>query len=256
MNKSILLGLMILSVQFLSAQTKENEFNDSDIVFTSAQISPKFTEGTNGWRDFLVNNLNTTVPAKNGARAGKYTVIISYVVDKDGNVKNVSANNNPGYGMAEEAIRIIKNSPKWIPASQNGYQVAFRSRQAITFVVGETSATEGNVYGNRKFPSVQIEAEFPGGRDGWKNYLERNLNISVASSNGAPPGRYSVTIDFLVANDGHIVEANALNNPGYGTAEEALRMLKRSPNWKPAVQNGVNVAYRGRQVITFVVSNQ
>ena len=245
---------MILSVQFLSAQTKENELNDSDIVFTSAQISPKFTEGTNGWRDYLVNNLNTTVPAKNGARTGKYTVIISFVVDKNGNVKSVSANNSPGYGMAEEAIRIIKNSPKWIPASQNGYNVAFQCRQAISFVVGETSASGGNVYGERTFTSVQIEAEFPGGRDGWKNYLERNLNSNLPSSNGAPPGRYTVNLDFLVASDGHIVEVNALNNPGFGTAEEAIRILKRSPNWKPAVQNGVNVAYRGRQSITFVVS--
>ncbi len=255
MKKILLLNLFILSILGLLAQNKDNELNDSDIVFTSAQISPKFTEGTNGWRDYLVNNLNTTVPAKNGARTGKYTVIISFVVDKNGNIKSVSANNSPGYGMAEEAIRLIKTSPKWIPASQNGYNVAFRCRQAITFVVGETSATEGNVNGEKKFTSVQIEAEFPGGRDGWKNYLDRNLNSTVASSNGAPTGRYSVIVDFLVASDGHIVEVNTLNNPGYGTAEEALRILKRSPNWKPAVQNGVNVAYRGRQTITFVVSN-
>lgn len=254
MKKVILLSLFVTFVMFLSAQSNNNILNDdSDKVFISAQVSPKFTEGSNGWRDYLVNNLNTTVPAKNGARAGKYTVIISFVIDKDGNVKNVSALNSPGYGMAEEAIRIIKNSPKWIPASQNGYNVAFRSKQAITFVVGETG-NEGSIYGERTFTSVQIEAEFPGGRDGWRLYLERNLNSSLPSNNGAPPGRYTVNVDFLVASDGHIAEANALNNPGYGTAEEALRILKRSPSWKPAVQNGVNVAYRGRQSITFVVS--
>ena len=93
---------------------------------------------------------------KNGPNNGKYTFIISFIIDKDGNVKNVSAVNSPGFGMAEEGIRLIKNSPKWIAASQNGFKVAFRNRQEITFVVGENSVTEGNVMWIELLPLVKL----------------------------------------------------------------------------------------------------
>jgi len=45
-----------------------------------------------------------------------------------------------------------------------------------------------------------------------------------------------------------------MNDPGYGTAEEAVRVIKNSPSWIPAVQNNKNVNYRQKQNITFQVS--
>ncbi|MEY3507070.1 MAG: hypothetical protein RIR44_302, partial [Bacteroidota bacterium] len=38
--------------------------------------------------------------------------------------------------------------------------------------------------------------------------------------------------------------------------EEAVRVIKKGPSWKPAVQNGRNVIYRHRQSITFMVSEE
>ena len=62
-------------------------------------------------------------------------MINAFVVDKEGNITNVKAENNPGYGTMEEAIRVLKNGPKWVPASQNGENVIYRQRQAIVFGV-------------------------------------------------------------------------------------------------------------------------
>jgi protein TonB len=56
-------------------------------------------------------------------------------VCEEGNITNVKAENNPGYGTMEEAIRVLKNGPKWVPASQNGENVIYRQRQAIVFGV-------------------------------------------------------------------------------------------------------------------------
>jgi len=55
---------------------------------------------------------------------------------------------------------------------------------------------------------------------------------------------------------GGISEVKAENDPGYGTKDEAVRVIKRGPNWKPAVQNGRNVIYRHKQSITFMVSEE
>ena len=103
---------------------------------------------------------------------------------------------------------------------------------------------------------VQIPAEFPGGLPAWAKYLERNLNRDLPVDNGAPPGKYTVIVSFIVDKNGGISEVQAENDPGYGTKEEAVRVIKKGPSWKPAVQNGRNVIYRHRQSITFMVSEE
>jgi protein TonB len=109
---------------------------------------------------------------------------------------------------------------------------------------------------DKEFKTVQIEAKFPGGAGAWQKYLERNLNSNVPVDNGAPPGNYTVVVSFLVDKSGNISEVQALNDPGYGTAAEAVRVIKKGPAWTPAVQNGRNVIYRQKQSITFQVSEQ
>ncbi len=101
---------------------------------------------------------------------------------------------------------------------------------------------------------VQIEAKFPGGLGAWQKYLERNLNINVPVDNGAAAGNYAVVVSFVVDKDGNISDVQALNDPGFGTAQEAIRVIKKSKQWTPALQNGRNVTYRQKQSITFVVS--
>jgi len=107
---------------------------------------------------------------------------------------------------------------------------------------------------DKEFKTVQIEAKFPGGNSAWQKYLERNLNSNVPVDNGAPPANYTVIVSFLVDKQGNISEVQALNDPGYGTAQEAVRVIKKGPAWTPAVQNGRNVIYRQKQSITFQVS--
>ena len=103
---------------------------------------------------------------------------------------------------------------------------------------------------------VQIPAEFPGGIKGWSKYLERNLNSSLPVDNGAPSGRYTVVVSFTVNKAGVISDVVAENDPGYGTKNEAIRVIAKGPNWKPAVQNGRNVIYRHKQSITFLVADE
>lgn len=104
------------------------------------------------------------------------------------------------------------------------------------------------------FTVVQIAAEFPGGVTAWQKYLERNLNRDLPVDQGAPSGKYTVTVSFIVDKTGRISDVKAENNPGFGTADEAIRVIKKGPNWKPAVQNGKNVIYRHKQNITFFVA--
>jgi len=103
-------------------------------IFTVVEIDAKFI---GNWEKFLLKNLNANIPVDNGAPAGRYKVIIQFVVDKEGNVSDIKALTNYGYGMEQEAIRVLKRASKWEPAFQNNTHVKAYRMQPITFEVME-----------------------------------------------------------------------------------------------------------------------
>lgn len=115
-------------------KSKENELDED---FKSVQIAAEFPGGIKEWQRFLERNLNSDLPTENGAPTGVYTVTVSFVVDTEGKVSDVKAENDPGYGTKDEAIRVIRKGPKWVPANQNGRPVVYRHKQMITFKVTE-----------------------------------------------------------------------------------------------------------------------
>ena len=117
---------------FVEAPKQEEDY---DHIFTVVQIAAEFPGGAAAWQKYLTRNLNSDIPVQNGAPAGKYTVYVTFTVDKTGVISDVQAENDPGYGTKEEAIKVIKKGPNWIAAVQNSRKVIYRHKQGITFVV-------------------------------------------------------------------------------------------------------------------------
>jgi protein TonB len=110
---------------------------EEDKIFTKVEIEAEYPGGTGAWRKFLERNLNGGVATDNSAPAGTYTVVVRFIVAKDGSVSEITPETSVGYGMEQEAVRAIKKAPKWMPAQQNGNIVKAYRRQPITFVVSE-----------------------------------------------------------------------------------------------------------------------
>ena len=104
-------------------------------IFTKVEVEAGFQGGEEAWRNYLRNTMNANKPVENGAGGGKYTVIVKFVVSKDGSLSDIKCENDPGFGMCEEAVRVIKKTKNWIPAIQNGQHVNAYRRQPITFLV-------------------------------------------------------------------------------------------------------------------------
>ncbi len=98
---------------------------------------PQFPGGEEALAKYLDQNLNHKLPQERGGPEGKYTVVLSFLVEEDGTVSNVQARNDPGFGTAEEAIRVIKNGPNWIPAERDGKKGNYLKRMSIEFVVSK-----------------------------------------------------------------------------------------------------------------------
>ena len=129
-------GVILIITKDNSSPTATNT-NDSDdnIIFEKTEVEPSFPGGAAAWQQFLSKNINAAVPVKKAAPAGAYTVWVQFIVDKEGNISNIRALTGHGFGMEEECIRLMKQSPQWIPAVQNGHKVKAYRKQPITFVV-------------------------------------------------------------------------------------------------------------------------
>lgn len=87
-------------------------------IYTKVQIKSAFSGGDSSWIQSLEHTLNQSIPYRNGAKAGKHIVSVSFVVDKEGNIAEVGCLNDPGYGMADEVLLAIRKKPKWHTSSQ------------------------------------------------------------------------------------------------------------------------------------------
>ncbi|HVG41821.1 MAG TPA: hypothetical protein VM888_09440, partial [Chitinophagaceae bacterium] len=77
-------------------QIIEEKKEDPNEVFTKVEVEASYA---GDWPSFLRRNLNPDVPAQNGAPPGSYTVVIQFIVDKEGNVSDIKPVTSHGHGM-------------------------------------------------------------------------------------------------------------------------------------------------------------
>ncbi len=90
--------------------------------------------------------------------------------------------------------------------------------------------------------TVEVMPQFPGGDAAWSKFLQRNLRYPAQASEAHAQGKVYVT--FVVEKDGHLSDMQVLRGVGFGLDDEAMRVLKLVPPWKPGIQNGRPVRVR------------
>jgi len=104
------------------------------------------------------------------------------------------------------------------------------------------------------FTKVKREATFFSGEQGWQAFLARTLKPNTPIKHKAPPGEYTVVVQFIVDTDGKLTDIKPLTAHGYGMEDEVVRVIKKSPRWSPAlIEKGVKVKAYRKQPVSFVV---
>src|SRR5690606_32579163 len=86
---------------------------------------------------------------------------------------------------------------------------------------------------NKIYTAVEVRPDFPGGMTQFYKYVEKNYRVPEGEElNGR------IMVQFVVEKDGSLTDIKVVRDLGYGTGKEAERMLKKSPKWKPGIQNG------------------
>jgi len=100
------------------------------------------------------------------------------------------------------------------------------------------------------FITVEIMPSFPGGEDALSRFLQRNIRYPHMAQENGIEGR--IFVQFIIDPEGKVSEVQTVGaHKGGGLEEEAIRVVKLMPNWKPGRQSGRNVSVRYNLPIGF-----
>ncbi|MBR0122947.1 MAG: TonB family protein [Bacteroidales bacterium] len=103
---------------------------NNDSIYQQVDVMPEFPGGEKAMMQFVVDNVTYPQSAKDKNIQGK--VYVSFVVEKDGSVDQVKVMRSIGGGCDEEAVRVVKAMPKWVPGKKDGKNV--RVNYVLPFV--------------------------------------------------------------------------------------------------------------------------
>lgn len=124
-NQILLFGLIltgILTLESCEAPTKPLMF---------VEQMPTFPGGDQALQEYLYKNIRYPAAARENGIEG--TVVLQFVVGSDGSISEIKTLRDVRGGCTDEAIRVVKNMPKWNAGKQNGNAVPVYFNLPVTF---------------------------------------------------------------------------------------------------------------------------
>jgi periplasmic protein TonB len=111
----------------------EEEEVEEETIFTIVEDEPEFPGGPSALMQYLQSNLKYPTMAREAGIQG--TVFVTFVVERDGSITDVRILRGVGGGLDEEAVRVVRNMPKWKAGRQRGQSVRVQFNLPIRFVL-------------------------------------------------------------------------------------------------------------------------
>ena len=119
--------------EFVQVRVVQVEEISEEVIFTVVEEWPSFPGGEEARLRFLSENIRYPQMAREAGIQG--TVFLTFVVERDGSVTDVRIVRGIGGGCDEEAIRVVRNMPRWTPGRQRGQPVRVQFNMPIRFVL-------------------------------------------------------------------------------------------------------------------------
>jgi len=101
------------------------------------------------------------------------------------------------------------------------------------------------------FVELEVQPDFPGGMDKFYKYLSKAIRYPAMAQENGIQGK--VFLSFIIEKNGSLTDIKVEKKLGYGTDEEAVRVLNGSPKWMPGIQNGKAVRVKYNIPINFAL---
>lgn len=119
------------SYQQITMRLNNGKIIRTDSVYFVAETMPQFKSGANDIIKYLHDNIRYPAKAMENKISG--TVLLSFIVSRDGSLTNIRIERGLGVELNVEAIRLIKAMPKWTPGKMKGKPVRVHYTMPIKF---------------------------------------------------------------------------------------------------------------------------
>ena len=120
------------SVSSMTRSNNEKMKKDEMGYYNYTEVLPEYNGGQHALESYINENIEYPQDAIDNSVEG--TVHVQFVVDEKGHVSDVkTAGNKIGYGLEEEAVRVVSNMPKWSPGQVKGKYVKTRRTLPIIY---------------------------------------------------------------------------------------------------------------------------
>jgi protein TonB len=115
------------------------------------------------------------------------------------------------------------------------------------------ATAEEEIVEDEIFVIVEQVPEYPGGDEARLNFLRNNIKYPQMAREAGIQG--TVFVNFTVEKDGSITQVKIARGIGGGCDEEAIRVTKMMPKWKPGKQRGKEVRVSYNMPIKFTLQD-
>ena len=242
--KKLVLLLMTLTITLL---LPKSTIQAQDETFVVVENMPQFPGGRQALQKYIAKNIKYPKRAQQEKAEGK--VFVNFVVDKQGNVKNVKIIKGAQIDLNNEAIRVIKSLPKWKPGTQKRKPVNVSYTVPISFSLNNNSIEVNNsnvttykITKNHKQKDLKAKnrdcyvvvsnmPEFPGGHEALRKHIANNIKYPKVHQETTISGR--VFINFVVNEKGKVINVRVVRSVDPALDKEAVRVISNLPDWKP-----------------------
>ena len=122
----------VLMVCLFTLNVNAQEVKENELVYIYVENPPSFPGGEKALSKYLAENIIYPKDAKEKGIEGK--VYLQFIINEEGSVTDVKIiRKSVNSSLDEEAIRVVKTMPKWIPGKQNGKIVKVQFTLPIIF---------------------------------------------------------------------------------------------------------------------------
>ena len=207
---------------------------------------PQFPGGDAALISFLNENIKYPPKAAQDRVEGK--VIVQFMVKKTGKIDKVKVLRSVRKDLDDEAVRVVKMMPDFIPAKQNGEVADMPYTIPVSFKLypemAPLTVSEGSDVPDDFQPPM-----FPGGEQALMLFIKANLKYPPQAAKRKAEGK--VVMTFVVDKTGKVTEIKVAKSVDIYLDTEAIRVCKLLPDFYPARQNGEPVSVWFTLPITF-----
>lgn len=246
--KTIQLIVPIILALFASFQTvqAQQEEAQSDQVFMMVEEMPQFSGGEKALREFITSNIRYPKEAQENGIQGR--VYVTFVIDTLGSVVDAKIARGVDPSLDREALRVVRELPKWQPGKQRGELVK------VAYTVPISFALEG---GGQSPKNESLTVTFANNRMTLKGSVDLIEKMRPYMQTGKPD-------TFLGKDSGNLIFSSSdesLEDPVFFIVEE----MPEFPGGEAALRSFISQAIQypqeahekgiqGKVYITFVVS--